>query len=87
MLKVMHPKGFEGERVVGVHRSLKPFPKPPSFLSASRSLFIHRQKKPFQVAYDGPSFCTRRFSDKKSPGKIVTRLLSRFLTGPFIPNV
>jgi len=78
----MHPRDFRHERVVGVYISLKPFPKPPSLLSASRSLCIHRQKKPFQVAYDGPSFCTQRLSDKQSAGKIVTRLLSYILTVP-----
>ena len=85
MLKEMHPKKFKDTRVFGVY--VKPFPKPPSFLSASRSLCIHRQKKPFQVAYDGPSFYTGRFSDKKSPGKIVTRLLSYFSTVPSILTV
>jgi hypothetical protein len=84
MLKEMHPREFK-ETHVGVCK--KPFPKPPSILSASRSLFIHRQKKPFQMAYDGPSFYTQRFLDKRSLGKIVTRLLSFVLTVPFILNV
>lgn len=83
----MHPKDYRGERVIGVYASLKPFPKPPSILSASRNHSIYRQKKPFQVAYDGLSFCTRRFLDKKLPGKIVTRLLSCNFTVPSILNV
>jgi hypothetical protein len=87
MLKEMHPKGFSDKfGVVGVYASLKPFPKPPSFLSASRNLSFHRQKKPFQVAYDGPSFYTRRILDNGSPGQIVTRLLSYGSTASPFPN-
>ncbi len=88
MLKEMHPKGFSNDRgVTGMHASLKPSPKPPSFLSASRNLSFHRQKKPFQVAYDGPSFYTRRFLDDRSSGQIVTRLLSRGSTVPPFPDL
>ncbi len=88
MLKEMHPRDFSDEYgVVGVYASLKPFPKPPRFLSASRNHSFYRQKKPFQVAYDGPSFCTKRFSDKKSFGKIVTRLLSYALTVSPVPHI
>ena len=88
MFKEMHPSGFSDERgLVGMYASLEPFPKPPSFLSASRSLYFYRKKMPFQVAYDGPSFYTQRFSDKQSLGKIVTRLLSCVLTVLPVPHV
>jgi len=88
MFKEIHPRDFLCEyRIIGMYANIKPFPKPPSFLSASRLLSFHRQKKPFQVAYDGPSFYTQRLLDRWSLGKIATRLLSYFLTASPVSNV
>jgi hypothetical protein len=88
MLVKIHPKNFADDRgIFGMVASLNPLPKPPKFLSASRDLRFSWQKKPFQVAYSGVSFYTRRILDMNSFGKIVTRLLSLNLTASSGPNV
>ena len=88
MFKEMHPRDFSGERgLIGMYASPKPLPKPPSFMSASRSLNLYRKKMPFQVAYDGLSFYSQRFFNKNPHGKIVTRLLSCTLTVLPVPHV
>jgi len=81
MLENIHPKNFASDHgFFGMYASLKPLPKPPKLLNASRDLRFSWQKKPFQVAYHGTSFYTQGISDINSFGKIVTRLLSLNLT-------
>jgi len=88
MLVKIHPKNFASHRgIFGMVANLNPLPNPSKFLSASRDLRFPWQKKPFQVAQNGPSFYTQGILDINSLGEIVTRRLSLNLTVSPDPNV
>ena len=77
----LHTRNFTSNRgIFGMYASLKPLPKPPEILNASRDLRFSWQMKTFQVAYHhGTSFYPHRNLGDQTFGKIVTRLLSLVL--------
>lgn len=85
MFNEMHPPSKileKGALKAGMYASLKPLPKPPNAMSASRILRCSRQKSSSQSAYNGAPFYRQMLAVEVSLGEIVTRLLSYFLKRP-----